>query len=289
MFSIKDSKRINRGPFYVLITGILFSFGGICFKLLPWNAVSISSFRSITACLVLLVYAKISGHRIRFNKTIARGAAAVCLTLTLYAIAVKMTTAGAAIVIQFTVPIWTMIFGLIMYHKKPRGGDILSCIAVLAGIAICFYEGLAAGRTLGNLLALLSGITYSGVFMSNSSEDGDPLSSMTFGLIAAALIGLPHLIRAPWNLLDMKSWMILLFLGFIQMGLAYVLFSKGLETTDPLVACLLSGLEPVLYPIWVALFYNEPITPLFALGGSIVLISITAYQIWNMKHDNAVV
>ena len=38
-------------------------------------------------------------------------------------------------------------------------------------------------------------------------------------------------------------------------------------------------------PVWVALFYGEMITPLFALGGIIVLVSVTLYGIWNSKQE----
>ena len=65
------------------------------------------------------------------------------------------------------------------------------------------------------------------------------------------------------------------------------ILSIGLKTTAPVTACLLTGVEPVLNPIWVALFYNEPITFLFALGGIIVLVSVTVYQLWDMKHQEA--
>jgi drug/metabolite transporter (DMT)-like permease len=47
----------------------------------------------------------------------------------------------------------------------------------------------------------------------------------------------------------------------------------------------MTGVEPVLNPIWVALFYGEPITLLFAIGGGIVLASVIVYQLWLSKHQ----
>lgn len=284
---MNDKKSINRGPFYVVMCGILFSIGGLCMKVVPWNALAINCFRCLFSGLTILAYTRIVHHRIRVNKHVLIASLAMFLTTTIYAMAVKLTTAGAAIVIQFTVPIWTMIFGIILFHKKPRGGDIIASITVFAGIAVCFYEGLAEGRTSGNLLALLSGITYSGVFMSNSCEDSDPLSSSVIAQLSAFVIELPWLIRADFSALTAASWISLFTLGLFQLGLGYIFLSVGLETTAPVTACLLTGIEPVLNPIWVALFYNEPITFLFALGGIIVLVSVTVYQLWDMKHSEA--
>ncbi len=283
---MSEKKTRNLGPLYVLITGVLFSIGGLCMKVVPWNAFSINSFRCLVSAVVIYLCMRVLKHPMKFNRHVFLASLAMCATTCLYSNSVKLTTAGAAIVIQFTVPIWTMLFGLLLYHRKPRRMDILACIVVFVGIAVCFYEGLAAGHTPGNILALLSGITYSGVFMSNSAEDSDPFSSAVIGQFLAGLIGLPWLLRADFASLGTASWVALLVLGIFQMGFGYVFLAKGLETTSPITACLLTGVEPVLNPIWVALFYGEPITPLFALGGAIVLVSVTAYEIWNSRHPS---
>ena len=282
-----QTKSFNRGPLYVVLCGVLFSIGGLCMKVVPWNALAINAFRCLVSGLTIFAYTRIIHHKIRVNKHILITALAMFLTTTIYAMAIKLTTAGAAIVIQFTVPIWTMLFGLILFRKKPRMGDIIASLVVFAGIGICFYEGLAAGRTSGNLLALLSGITYSGVFMSKSFEDSDPLSSSVIAQLSTFVVELPWLIRADYSALTTVSWIALFVLGLFQLGLGYIFLSIGLQTTAPVTACLLTGVEPVLNPIWVAIFYNEPITPLFALGGLIVLVSVTVYQLWDMKHQEA--
>ncbi|MBO4915236.1 MAG: DMT family transporter, partial [Oscillospiraceae bacterium] len=68
-------------------------------------------------------------------------------------------------------------------------------------------------------------------------------------------------------------------LGTVQVGLAYVLFSIGIRRTPPVTASLLTGAEPVLNPLWVAIFFHERITALAAVGAVIVIGSIVAYNI----------
>ncbi len=70
-----------------------------------------------------------------------------------------------------------------------------------------------------------------------------------------------------------------LVLGIFQVGLAYIFFSLGLRRTPAVTASLISGLEPVLNPLWVALFYGERITPLSLIGAVIVLVSILFYDL----------
>ena len=278
-----EKKAVNRGPIYVFLCGLMFSIGGLCMKVVPWGALAINCFRCLLSGLTILAYTRIVHHPLRVNKHVLFTSLCMFLTTTIYAMAVKLTTAGAAIVIQFTVPVWTMLFGLILYHKKPRKGDIIACICVFTGIALCFYEGLAEGRTAGNLLALISGVTYSGVFMANSHEDSDPMSSSIIAQLSTFVVELPWLVRADFSALTTASWIALISLGLFQLGLGYIFLAIGLETTEPVTACLLTGIEPVLNPVWVALFYNEPITLLFAIGGIIVMASVTIYQIWDSR------
>ena len=284
---MSETKKRNMGPIYVIVCGLLFSIGGLCLKVVPWGSLAINSFRCLISGLTILAYALLTHHKIRVNRHILTASLAMFLTTTIYSMAVKRTTAGAAIVMQFTVPIWTMLFGLILLHKKPRKSDIIASIAVFTGIGICFYEGLAAGRSLGNLLGLLSGVAYSGVFMSNSYEDSDPLSSSIIAQLATFVIELPWLVRADFSALNAASWAALFALGLFQLGLGYIFLSIGLKTTPAVTACLLTGIEPVLNPVWVALFYGEPITFLFALGGIIVLVSVTLYEILNARQEAA--
>ena len=62
------------------------------------------------------------------------------------------------------------------------------------------------------------------------------------------------------------------------MGLAYVLLTIGLKTTPPVTAALVSGIEPVLNPILVAVFYHETIGHMAMIGAVIVVISVLAYN-----------
>ena len=57
--------------------------------------------------------------------------------------------------------------------------------------------------------------------------------------------------------LTVHSLGVYLFLGFFQIGLAYVLFIRGLEHVTATQASLTGMLEPVMNPVWVFLFLGE--------------------------------
>ena len=71
----------------------------------------------------------------------------------------------------------------------------------------------------------------------------------------------------------------LVVLGVFQVALAYILLTIGLKTTPPVTASLVSGIEPVLNPILVAVFYHETIGPSALVGAVIVVGGVVAYNV----------
>ena len=133
----------------------------------------------------------------------------------------------------------------------------------------------------GNLLALAAGALYAVVFMVNMFPDADSFSSYFWGQVISFVVGLPWLIREP-NF-SAVSWWGIVFMGVIQVGLAYLLMARGLADTKPVAANLICMTEPVLNPIWVAIFYGETIEPIGVVGIIIVLVGLMVYNIANAK------
>ena len=175
------------------------------------------------------------------------------------------------------------VFTSILLKKKPTRLDIVAAVFVFVGVICFFIDSLSSGHTLGDMLALLSGVCYSGVFMLNSHEDSDSLSSVLLGMILNVLTGLPFLIAEHPLSAGRNVWAAVLVLGFIQLGLSYVFLTRGLETTPAVPASLISGIEPVLNPVLVALFYGEMLTPLSLVGAAVVFISVLSYNLLRLR------
>ena len=57
--------------------------------------------------------------------------------------------------------------------------------------------------------------------------------------------------------------------------------------TPPVTASLISGIEPVLNPLLVAVFYGEMLTPLSLVGAAIVFLSVIGYNLLRLKQAEA--
>ncbi len=276
----------RKGVLFVFLAAVLYSIGGLCIKVIPWHAMSINGGRNIISILVVGGYLFITRHSLRWNRWVALGAVCVCGTNVLFTLANKMTTAANAIVLQFTAPIFVLLISLLFLHKKPQKLDLLVCGVVLVGVLCFFLESLEAGEMLGNLVALCSGVTYAGIFLLNDMPNADPISSVFWGDVCSAVVGLPFLLReTDFGFVPMTS---LVILGAFQVGLAYILMCEGLKTTPAVTAALISGIEPILNPTLVAVFYHETIGHLSLVGAVIVVVSIIIYNIVKERtnHDD---
>jgi drug/metabolite transporter (DMT)-like permease len=271
-------KERNRSVLFVFLASVCFSTGGLFIKLIPWNALAINGARNLIGALVIGAYLLITRHRIVFSRRVLTGALSMIGVTTFFALANKMTTAANTIVLQFTAPVFVIIFMAVFYRQKPGKVDLTVCFLVLLGVVLFFVDGIRAGNLPGNLLAVLSGICYAGVFMMNTGRNADAVSSCFLGQLAAGLMFTPLCFRETD--FSLPVLLPLFALGVIQVGGAYILLSLGIRNTPPVTASLITGLEPIMNPLLVAAFYGETITALSVVGCVIVICSILGYNLW---------
>src|SRR3989475_8626404 len=67
------------------------------------------------------------------------------------------------------------------------------------------------------------------------------------------------------------DWLIVIYLGVFQLGLAYVFLSRAFTRVPPLEASLFLLVDPVLSPVWAWLAHGETPGPLAVIGGARIL------------------
>ena len=278
-----ERRRSRLAVLCVVAASVCFSTGGLFMKLIPWSALAINGARNLIGAAVVGLFLLLTRHKPVMNKTVAVGALSLMGVTTTFALANKMTTAANAIVLQFTAPVFVILLMAVLYRQRPKRADVLTCAAVLLGVVLFFFVGIRAGNLAGNAVAVISGICYAGVFMMNTGKGADAISSSFWGQLISGVVLTPLCFRET----DFSAPVLLavLALGVVQVGGAYILFSLGIRHTPAVSASLITGLEPVLNPLWVALFYGETFTALSAVGAVIVVGSIVLYNVWNARQE----
>ena len=273
-----SSGKERRSVLFVFLASVCFSTGGLFIKLVPWSALAINGARNLIGAAVIGLYLLITRRRIIFNRRVLIGAMSMIGVTTLFAVANKLTTAANTIVLQFTAPVFVILFMSLFYGQKPGRVDLITCFLVLLGVVLFFVDGIQAGNLTGNIVAILSGVCYAGVFMMNTGKGADAISSCFLGQLTAGLVMTPLCFReTDFSLPVMAS---VLALGIVQVGGAYILFSIGIRHTQAVTASLITGMEPIMNPLLVAAFYGEQVSALAVTGAVIVVCSILAYNVW---------
>jgi len=266
----------------LLLGGALcWSLAGVLFKHVEWSGLAAAGGRGLIAALFLLA---VSWRSLRFTWTpLQLGAAAAYAACTiLFTLANKMTTAANAILLQYTAPVWIALLGAWLLGERTTRADWLTIAAVLGGLGVFFYEGLQLGNIAGLVVALASGVGFAIMtILMRKQKDTSALESIILGNLLSFLIGAPALATAP--ALPPTGWLALGLLGVVQLGLAYLLYSKAIRHVTALEAVLIPVLEPILNPIWVMLAVDERPSRFALMGGAIVLGAVTLRAVASLR------
>ena len=274
----------NKGLWLVLLGAIAFSLGGLFVKLIPWMPVSTNAGRCIFSSLMIYSYIRISGHKVVINRTVILGAVFVAAMLVCYVASMKMTSAASAIVLEYTAPVFIILFEVLLFHKKPTKLDLIVCIVVFLGIVLVVSGGSENRTFAGDMIALLSGVFYALTIMLNDFEKGDSLSSVLFGHMLTVVIGLTFIMRE--SDFSVHTLLLVAALGIFQAGAGYTLLTVGLKHCEALSGSLVASIEPVLNPILVAIFYGEYVSLRAIVGAIIVIGTICLYNIIRLKRGS---
>jgi len=256
---------------FLIMTSLLWSSGGLLIKMVNWNPPAIAGMRSAIAVIFILLFTR--KFHIKLTPINIGGGIAYALTVVLFVLSNKLTTAANAILLQFTAPIYVAIFSNWFLGEKNTRLDAAVIIIVVCGMLLFFMDELSAGNMAGNITAILSGFAFAWlVLLMRKQKDGSPIDSIIIGNVITALFGIAFMFdKMP----DMSSWIGLLLLGIFQLGLSYILYSTAIKYVSAIEAILVPVIEPLLNPIWVLLFIGEKPGFFALIGGFIILGAIT--------------
>lgn len=270
----------NRAIAEMLLCAALWSIAGIFIKLIPWSPMAIAGVRSLIAGAVMLVYMRHRKIGFTANRRSYIGAAAVCCTLTCFVAANKLTTAANAIVLQFTTPMFIVVFSAIFLKKRFSRADVAAVALTMLGISLFFFDQLTPGHLAGNCVAIAAGMSFACYYMGlEGASESERMSTILMAHALTFCVSIPFMLAEP-PVLDAASAACILVLGVVQLGIPYVLLGRASGSCPPLACSLLSAVEPLLNPVWVFIFDGEAPGAWALAGGALVITTITAWCIY---------
>jgi drug/metabolite transporter (DMT)-like permease len=287
-------------------TALLFSTGGAGIKWTTLDAWQVASFRSGVAAIALWLL--VPAGRRRWSWRMLLVATAFACTMLLFVTATKMTTSANAIFLQSTAPLWVLLAGPFLLHERASRHDLLFMLVVAAGMTLFFIgaerpQATAPDPARGNLLALVSGVGYAGVVLglrwlgrrteplSEAADEAatesleavsdDGITTVVAGNVVACLVALP--LALPVVRVHVVDVLAILYLGAVQIGLAYLLMSTAMPHVPALEASAILLLEPALNPVWTWLVHGERPTAASIAGGAIIVLAAAGKSAWDAR------
>ena len=252
----------------LLATAVLWSLGGVLIKAIEWNSMAIAGARSAIALPVIIACVGWPGWK--FSRLQIGGAIAYAATVMLFVIATRLTTAANAIFLQYTAPIYVALAAHWWLGERTRRIDWLVIAVALCGIGLFFFDELTTKGLWGIVAALASGLAFAALVLClRKDRAGSPVAAIMLGNFITAILGLPFMFSG--SLPPGQSWIALLILGTVQLGISYVLYTIAIKRVTALEATLIPLLEPILNPLWVMLLLGELPGPWALLGGALVI------------------
>lgn len=295
----QETENLLRYRLALVAAGVLWSLGGLFIKTLTVNpawqssALGITYHRSLFAalCLIPLALARRPRDSAQsfWPKPLDAAVAILfyVLLLGLYVAATQGTSAANAIFLQYTAPLYAAALSPWLLGERFLRADGIAIAAAMGGIAILFFGSFRGGEEGPLLMGLGSGLMF-GLFLLwlRRIRHADPVAITTTNNVGVALLaGLAlavvrpaEVVLAPRALFGEPALLpvviTLAMMGIAQIALPYVLFSYGLQRVSSVEASLLALVEPVLNPVWVALFYGERPAPTTILGGAVIVLAL---------------
>jgi len=273
----------------VLGAAILWSTGGLFIKATHLSPLEVSFGRSLLATVTIVIFTRREGFGL--NRISAITSVLYAALLVLFVVATKMTTAANAIFLQYTAPVYVLILEPLFYKEKFRARDFVTVAACVAGMSLFFVGKLRPQDVSGNLFALASGVCFALFFLllrHSKARQVNRAASAIYGNLIVVVLCAPAFFGAVRRGIAPADYARLAYLGIVQIGFAYLLFtlamSRGLRSLD---AGIIGYVEPVLNPIWVFLFLGERPSGWAIIGGAIIIASVMVHMLIEAKTKRA--
>jgi drug/metabolite transporter (DMT)-like permease len=278
-----DRSGYSGGVVLLLLAGTIWSTMGLGVRFIEdATSLQILFYRSLGILPTLIVFIAIQ-HRGRVDRALRQmGTATILGSLALVfafsgsIISLKETTIANAVFLLATAPFFAAVFGRIVLGEKVRVATWVTIFVGSFGVAIMVYDGLSAGKLVGNVAGLVCALAFAVFTIAMRSEKtGDTMPAVLLGGFYAAIAsGVAIIVSGQSLVISVHDGAIAVALGVGSVGLGLVLYTLGSRRVPAAESTLLAMTEVVLSPIWVWVLFGETVGDLMLIGGGILLAAL---------------
>ena len=204
----------------------------------------------------------------------------------LYYLAIQRTNVATAIILQYTAPVWVLLYTVARGAQRPSLRRIAAVGLAVVGCALAVgFVGAGGFRmdTVGVTAALLAAFSFAFYNVGGHKVLAryDRWKVLMWVLVATATFWL--FVNPPWKVIaahyGRQQWGFMLLFSLVSVLGPFSCYFAGLQHLEPTRAIVASCLEPVFSIVLTALFLGELVRPMQTVGIALVLVAIVLIQL----------
>jgi drug/metabolite transporter, DME family len=229
------------------------------------------------------------------RQTLLLGVLGVAVSNYFYYLAIQKTNVATAIILQYTAPVWVLLYAVARGLQKPTLQRVAAVALALTGITLVigvFGSGGFRPNLLGVVAALLASFSFAFYNVGGHSilARYDRWTVLLYTTGSASLFWL--VVNSPWKIAaahySPRQWLFLLLFSLLSVLAPFSFYFAGLQHLEPTRAIVVSCLEPVFSIVIAAVALGEVLQPMQTLGIVLVLAAILVVQMPDSASPEAV-
>ena len=283
-------KRFLSARTMLIVSMTIFGTLGLFVRNIPLASSEIALYRAVLAAILIGAFLLVTKQKIPFAKIkkeiplLVLSGVAMGFNWILLFEAYKYTTVSVATLSYYFAPVIVTVACPILFKEKMGAKQIICFVMSTFGIVLITGIGdLSQGSShiKGILFGLGAATLYATVILLNKftkTVDGIHRTFMQF--LSAIAVLVPYVLLTDGvniGTLNGKGWAFLLVIGLVHTGITYCLYFSSLKEMSGQKVAILSYIDPLVAVLISVVVLKEPLTPLQAVGGLMIL----GFTLWN--------
>lgn len=207
--------------------------------------------------------------------------------------AYRYTDVSIATLCYYLAPVFIVMFSPLVLKERLTLQKIISvCVALLGMVFVSgILSGVDSANPLGILFGVMAAVLYATVvFINKRIKNVDAYDKTAFQFGISLVITLPYSLfteKLSSDMFDLRSIILILTVGIIHTGVAYILYFSSLKDIKAHTAAIFSYIDPILALILSFLILKETMGVFEAIGAILVLSGAFLSEIRIKKHQKS--
>ena len=279
-------RKIDINKFKIILAMLIWGTMGVFIKNIALNSIEIAFYRSIIGVTFIIILSLVKKERwdkedlradlkVLIASGIALGAGWVLLFQ-----GYKNTSISIATLSYYIAPVFIVILSIVALKEKVTMKKILCIIVAIIGLLLVLdIKGIGNigdnNHAIGIMYSVLAAVFYAIVVILNKFiKKMSGFKVTIIQLLVSTIILMPlTILNSTRSIISLNilSLVLLLFVGIVHTGIAYLLYFSSVKEVEGQSIAILSYMDPIFALLIAGLFLGEKMTIIQLFGGILIL------------------